>query len=99
MRTALLRVARLPLFLLATWMGGAGLECSAAETDPVAADKGPGRYPKGSPVDVHGALQVIDRQLCDSKGQPVLLRGISSHDGLFPSSPRGPSAPWPAIGA
>ncbi len=84
MRTVLLRIARLPLFLLAAWMGGAGLECSAAEADPVA-DKGPGRYPKGSPVDVHGALQVIDRQLCDSKGQPVLLRGISSHDlGLFP---------------
>ncbi|MBK9989528.1 MAG: glycoside hydrolase family 5 protein [Verrucomicrobia bacterium] len=38
------------------------------------------QYPKGSPVDRHGALRVVDRQLCDHAGQPVVLRGISTHD-------------------
>jgi endoglucanase len=41
---------------------------------------GSSHYPKGSPVDQHGALRVIDRQLCDRAGQKVVLRGISSHD-------------------
>jgi len=37
-------------------------------------------YPKDSPVDQYGALRVIDRQLCDQAGRPVVLRGISTHD-------------------
>jgi len=41
---------------------------------------GSGHYPKGSPVDQHGALRVVDRQLCDQAGQSVVLRGISTHD-------------------
>src|ERR1035437_6809440 len=41
---------------------------------------GGSHYPKGSPVDQHGALRVVDRQLCDQAGQSVVLRGISTHD-------------------
>lgn len=37
-------------------------------------------YPKGSPVARHGALRVVGRQLCGSDGQPVVLRGVSTHD-------------------
>lgn len=44
------------------------------------APSGVPRYPAGSMVDRHGALQVIDRRLCDQQGAPVLLRGISTHD-------------------
>jgi endoglucanase len=41
---------------------------------------GPGRYPAGSVVAQHGALKVIDRRLCDARGEPVVLRGVSTHD-------------------
>lgn len=30
-------------------------------------------------VSIHGALQVLGTQLCDQKGQPIVLHGMSSH--------------------
>jgi len=36
-----------------------------------------GRAPKGSPVAVNGRLQVVATQLCNEKGEPLVLRGAS----------------------
>ncbi len=38
-----------------------------------------GVYPDHSPVAIHGKLKVIGTQLCDEKGDPVQLRGLSTH--------------------
>lgn len=38
-----------------------------------------GNYPKGSVVDRYGKLKVVGTQLCDEKGNPVQLRGVSLH--------------------
>ncbi|MEV6706951.1 glycoside hydrolase family 5 protein [Micromonospora wenchangensis] len=45
---------------------------TAAATTPAAA-------PVGSPVDRHGRLRVCGVHLCDAAGEPVQLRGMSSH--------------------
>jgi endoglucanase len=68
------------VWTLAAGAFAAGFAPCTAAADDLAADQGPGRYPPGSQVDRHGALRVIDRQLCDRTGKPVLLRGISTHD-------------------
>jgi endoglucanase len=64
------------------WLLAAGAIWLAlcAFSSAVEESAGRGHYPKGSPVDQHGALRVIDRRLCDQAGLPVLLRGISTHD-------------------
>jgi len=36
-------------------------------------------YPANSFVALHGKLQVVNRQLCDKNGQPVQLKGMSTH--------------------
>ncbi len=36
-------------------------------------------YPAGSPVATYGKLQVKNSQLCDKNGNPVQLRGMSTH--------------------
>ena len=51
----------------------------------------PYEYPKGSPVDKWGKLQVAKdengvRRLCDEKGNPVQLRGMSSHGMQWPGA-------------
>ena len=38
----------------------------------------PPEYQK--PIDVHGDLQVIGKDLCDSTGNPIQLKGLTSHD-------------------
>ncbi len=39
-----------------------------------------------TPIQKYGQLQLIDKQLCDEKGNPVQLRGMSSHGlGWFPA--------------
>ncbi|MBO4160282.1 glycoside hydrolase family 5 protein [Micromonospora antibiotica] len=40
---------------------------------------GPATAPAGSPVAVHGRLRVCGVNLCDEAGEPVQLRGMSSH--------------------
>jgi endoglucanase len=50
----------------------AGTEVSSA--DALAADEGKANCPSAC-----GALQVIGTQLCDEKGDPVQLRGLSTH--------------------
>ncbi|GHJ07968.1 hypothetical protein TPA0907_23350 [Micromonospora humidisoli] len=39
----------------------------------------PAAAPAGSPVDRHGRLRVCGVHLCDQAGEPVQLRGMSSH--------------------
>ncbi len=38
------------------------------------------QYPAGSPVDCNGKLQVKGNQLCNEAGNPIQLRGMSSHN-------------------
>lgn len=37
-------------------------------------------YPANSPVAIHGKLQVSGRDMIDVNGEPVVLKGISTHD-------------------
>ncbi|MBE6329279.1 MAG: hypothetical protein E7072_04055 [Bacteroidales bacterium] len=37
-------------------------------------------YPANSPVAIHGKLQVSGRDMVDVNGEPVVLKGISTHD-------------------
>jgi endoglucanase len=55
------------------------LGLASCKNHETAAGRAP-QYPNGSPVARHGALRVVDRQLCDKDGAAVLLRGVSTHD-------------------
>ncbi len=46
---------------------------------PVPEDLGTGPAPAGSPVAKHGQLRVENARLVDQSGEPVQLKGISSH--------------------
>ncbi|MEU7617957.1 glycoside hydrolase family 5 protein [Micromonospora rifamycinica] len=57
-----------------------GPSATAAGPTPAAdAAGGPTTAPAGSPVAVHGRLRVCGVHLCDQDGEPVQLRGMSSH--------------------
>ncbi|MFJ8689368.1 glycoside hydrolase family 5 protein [Micromonospora wenchangensis] len=51
----------------------------AADPAPAPATGTPAAAPAGSPVDRHGRLRVCRVHLCDAAGEPVQLRGMSSH--------------------
>jgi endoglucanase len=56
--------------------GCAGTPPKSAIEDPTPISLPPA--PEGSPVAVHGQLQVVDTNLLDQSGQPIQLKGISS---------------------
>ncbi|MBM7084725.1 glycoside hydrolase family 5 protein [Micromonospora humidisoli] len=57
---------------------GSGTPDPAPATREPAAGQ-PAAAPAGSPVDRHGRLRVCGVHLCDQAGEPVQLRGMSSH--------------------
>jgi endoglucanase len=53
--------------------------CAATpHADPWIDPPAPGAAPDGSPVALHGQLQVVGTQLVDAAGTPVQLKGVSS---------------------
>jgi endoglucanase len=55
-----------------------GLACASSPETAWKDPPAPGWAPEGSPVALHGQLQVVGNQLLDAAGAPVALKGVSS---------------------